>query len=112
MSRQTLRIDDEEVARRIRIIRYATGFPGHGGQTAMSKKYRLESKRWSKLETLETPVQNDDVVLIKNRVMPGITMDWVYLGLEDGLPGRLRSELEAAAEAVDRDFPRKEMPRK
>jgi hypothetical protein len=96
-----------EEARRLKIVRYALGFGGHGGLKRFTTAYDLDYKRWSEFETGRNPIQIDDACVLIRVAMPDLTLDWIFRAAVAGLPLRLRAELEDAAAAFDADEDRK-----
>jgi hypothetical protein len=85
-----------DTARRLKILR--TYAQCGDSQTRFAVKYGFSVKQWNNFERgfpLSNPVA---IQLVKQ--FPGLTLDWLYLGKADGLPGTLRTELEAAEKAM------------
>lgn len=86
---------DTDLAERLQIIRIYSDSPS---QTAFAARYGFELKSWNNYERGFSLPSWAAVQLVQK--FPGLTLDWIYLGKEDGLPGRLRAELEAAGEKL------------
>jgi hypothetical protein len=82
---------DMSSAERLRILRE---YARCETQTEFAHKYGFGVKQWNNLErgyALAPPV-----ALQLCRKFPGISLDWLFRGLWDHLPGVVRAELEAA----------------
>lgn len=89
---------DLPVAKRLRQLRTAQGFPGRGGQTAFANHVGLGVKRYSNFENgYPIPRQAMDMILEK---VPGV-YEWLKSGNEEHLSGTMLSKLRAAAASVD-----------
>lgn len=87
--------DNSEVARRLAILRYVVA---GGNQTAFAKRLDIEVKRWNNFERglpLSKPIAFD---LVKK--IPGLTLDWLFLGEEAGLSVKLQRELADAGKVI------------
>lgn len=82
---------DFDTAERLRILRVYSRSPN---QTAFAARYGFELKSWNNYERGFSLPSWAAIQLVQK--FPGLTLDWIYLGKEDGLPGRLREELEEA----------------
>jgi len=58
----------------------------------------IEYKRWNNFERGYSLPRDMGTHLVK--AIPGLTLDWIYLNREDGLPIRLQRDLEEAEKAV------------
>jgi len=91
-------VDNAAIARRLRILRHHVAGSGHGSRAAFAAQTGIEYKRWNNFER-EFPMPRDMAIhLVK--AIHGLTLDWIYLGRQDGLPIRLQRELEDAGKAV------------
>ena len=90
---RNLRPDSNEaVAERLKLLRQVmTG----ESQTSFAGKLGIETKRWNNFER-GTPLSKEVAFLLVQK-FPDVTLDWLWLGIETGLPVRLQREL---AEAV------------
>ena len=79
-------------ARRIRQLRTAEEYPT---ATAFAGKLGITVSRLSNLEN-GSPL-SIDVARRIIRAVPGVTLDWLYEGVEDGLSLSLRRRLQEAA---------------
>ena len=86
---------DTDLAERLQIIRIYSGSPN---QTAFAARFGFEIKSWNNYERGFSLPSWAAIQLVQK--FPGLTLDWIYLGKEDGLPGRLRAELAEAAEML------------
>ena len=83
------------VARRLELLRQV--FSGES-QTAFAARLGIEVKRWNNFERGK-PLSKEIAFLIVKK-FPDVTLDWLYLGNEGGLPIRLQRELEDAGKAT------------
>ena len=89
------RAPDLDTAHRLKILR---AYAKCDSQISFATKYGFSVKQWNNFERgfpLTNPIAFQLV-----RLFPGLTLDWLYLGKADGLPGTLRAELEAAEKAM------------
>lgn len=77
-----------ETARRLIALRTAWGYPQ---QKAFAHFLQVEPTRYANLEGA-APLSRE-VALILVKKIPGLTLDWLYLGREDGLSGALLSKI-------------------
>lgn len=83
---------DRDTARRLLTLRiYAEC---GDSQTRFALKYGFTVKQWNNFERGH-PLSKEAAIQLVQK-FPGLTLDWLHLGKLDGLPGRLRAELEAA----------------
>jgi hypothetical protein len=89
--------NNDDVARRLKIVRHYAGCGGWGGQTRFAALYGFEVKNWNNYErgfTIPTP----EAVKLSEKL--GISLDWIYRGRSDGHSFKLRTELEEAEKAM------------
>lgn len=67
-------------------------------QTIFAAKIGMEVKRWNNFER-GSPLSKGMAILLVQKI-PGLTLDWLFLGKEDGLPRTLQAELADALKAV------------
>jgi hypothetical protein len=91
-------LDNSAIARRMRILRYYVTGGKQGSQARFAVQVGIEPRRWNNFER-EYPLPRDMAVRLV-RIIPGLTTDWIWLGREDGLPGRLQRELADAGKAL------------
>ena len=89
------RSEDEKpeftVAERLKLLREAEN---EGNQAAFATKLGISAPRWNNFEK-GMPLSKDVAFrLVRN--VPGLTLDWLYLAVEDGLTLALRQRLQAA----------------
>ena len=70
---------DEAVAARLRLLRKMSGQT----QTAFAVFLGIETNRWNNIER-GLPLSKEVALLIV-RKLPGITLDWLFLGAASGL---------------------------
>ena len=87
--------ENAEVARRLATLRH---FVSGENQTAFAHRIGIEVKRWNNFERSH-PLSKDVAFLLVRKV-PGLTLDWLFLGIEDGLPVKLQRELAEAGKAT------------
>jgi hypothetical protein len=95
MARTPHPTDNSEVAKRLRALRF---YLAGDNQTAFGKRYGIEVKRWNNFER-EMSLSKGIAFLLVQKI-PGLTLDWLYLGNEDGLPVKLQRELAEAGRQV------------
>jgi hypothetical protein len=81
-----------DTARRLRIVRYYAGCGD--SQTRFAAMAGFTPRNWNNLECGH-PLPRDAAIQIV-RKFPGLSLDWLYFGLWDHLPGVMRFELEEA----------------
>lgn len=89
---------NQEVARRLTILRHAVAGES---QTAFAQRVGIEVKRWNNFER-SLPLSKDVAIMLV-RKFPGLTLDWLFLGIEDGLPVKLQRELAEAGKSTTSD---------
>jgi hypothetical protein len=87
---------NESIASRLKLLRKAVSEGDN--QTAFAARVGVELKRWNNFERGK-PLSKEIAILLVQRI-PGLTLDWLYLGKADSLPGVLRNELEEAGKAT------------
>jgi hypothetical protein len=83
---------DEAVAGRVRRLREVLEYPT---STAFAGFLDVGVNRWINVEN-GFPLSKDLALKIVQRV-PGLTLDWLYLGKDDGLPFHLARKLGETA---------------
>jgi hypothetical protein len=83
---------DLDTARRLKILRYYAGC--EDSQTRFAAMTGFTTKHWNNLERGH-PLPRDAAIQLVRR-FPGLSLDWLHLGVWDHLPGRMRLELEEA----------------
>ncbi|MCU1293062.1 MAG: family transcriptional regulator [Bryobacterales bacterium] len=86
---------NEAIAERLRLLR--TVVSGES-QTAFSAWIDIEPKRWNNFER-GMPLSKE-VALLLVRKIPDITLDWLFLGNENGLSVRRQREFAEAGKAT------------
>ena len=87
--------DVDEAARRLETLRLAVA---GGSQTAFAARIGMEVKRWNNFER-GLPLSKEAAIQLVRRI-PGVTLDWLFLGIEDGLPVKLQREIAEAGKAT------------
>src|SRR5579862_1095654 len=67
-------------------------------QTRFAAQLGFEIKRWNNFER-GLPLSKDAAIQLVTKI-PGLTLDWLFLGKEDGLPIKLHRELVEAGKAM------------
>jgi hypothetical protein len=80
-------IDWSEVGERLRIIRTLVGYGDHGGQKQFARDFKFGPTQWNNWENGH-PIPWQEAVRVTSAV-PGLTLDWIYLGVRDGLTVKL-----------------------
>lgn len=91
-------LNNQEIAFRLRTLRYSVAGGDQGAQSRFAVQMKIDPKRWNNYERAY-PLPRDMAVHLVRRV-PGLTTDWLWLGIEDGMPGRLQRELAEAGNAL------------
>lgn len=86
---------NEAVAERLKLLRHVVS---GGSQTAFAARLGVETKRWNNFER-GTPLSKEVAFLIVKK-FPDVTLDWLWLGNEGGLPVRLQRELAEAGKGI------------
>ena len=90
------------------MLRHYVAGSDHGSQQRFAVRVGIDYKRWHNFER-GLPL-NRDVAIHLVRAVPGLTLDWLYLGREDGLPMKLQRDLAEAGKAVTLDRQTSEQP--
>lgn len=91
-------LDNQSIARRLRVLRYSVTGGDQGAQSRFAILMKIDPKRWNNYERAY-PLPRDMAVHLVRRI-PGLTTDWLWLGIEGGMPGRLQQELAEAGNAL------------
>ena len=91
-------LDNAAIARRLRILRHLVSGGGHGSRAQFAARIGIEYKRWNNFERGFPLPRGMAIHLV--RAIDGLTLDWIYLGRQDGMSMRLQRELEEAGKAV------------
>lgn len=91
-------LDNQRIAFRLRTLRYSVTGGDQGAQSRFAVQMKIEPKRWNNYERAY-PLPRDMAVHLVRRI-PGLTTDWLWMGIEDGMPGRLQRELAEAGNAL------------
>ena len=91
-------LENAAIARRLRILRHYIAGDEAGSRQRFATRIGLEYKRWNNFER-GLPL-NRDVAIHLVKAIHGLTLDWVYLGREDGLPLKLQRDLDEVGKAV------------
>lgn len=103
-------LSNEAIARRLRVLRtYVSGID-HGSRARFASRVGIEYKRWNNFER-GYPLPRDAATHLVQRI-PGLTLDWIYLNRDDGLPLRLQRELLDAGKLVTLSEVKSGRPRK
>lgn len=87
--------DNSQVARRLRVLRQVVAGEN---QTAFAARLGMEMKRWNNFER-GFSLSKEIAFLIAQKI-PGVTLDWLWLGNESGLPLKLQRELAEAEKLI------------
>ena len=94
MSKAPAKREIPEVSARLQAVRHLVA---GDNQTLFSGQIGIDVKRWNNFER-GSPLSKEVAILLVRKV-PGLTLDWLYLGIESGLPLALQRELAAAGNA-------------
>jgi hypothetical protein len=67
-------------------------------QTAFARQMGIEVKRWNNFER-GSPLSKEIAFILVNKI-PGLSLDWLYRGVEDGLSVKLQRELADAGNST------------
>lgn len=67
-------------------------------QTRFAAQFGFEVKRWNNFER-GSPLSKEAAIQLVSKI-PGLTLDWLFLGKEDGLPVKLQRELVEAGKTT------------
>lgn len=98
MPRDSDVLDNQAIAFRLRTLRYSVMGGDQGAQSRFAIAMKIEPKRWNNYER-GYPLPRDMAVHLVRRT-PGLTTDWLWIGKDDGMPGRLQRELTEAGNAL------------
>jgi hypothetical protein len=87
--------EDSDIAKRLSRLRQVVSGEN---QTAFAARMGIEVKRWNNFER-GLPLSKEIAFLLIKKV-PGLTLDWLWLGIESGLPIQLQRELTEAGKAT------------
>ena len=87
-----------DVAGRLKALRLAIS---GDNQTRFAAQKGFEVKRWNNFER-GLPLGKEAAFQLVQKI-PGLTLDWLFLGKEDGLPMKLQRELLEAEKASTSD---------
>lgn len=85
-----------DIPTRLKILRFMVA---GNNQTAFAVRMGFGVKNWNNFERGHGLSKEAAIQLVQK--VPGLTLDWLYLGKLDGLPLRLRDDLEEAAAALN-----------
>ncbi len=83
------------LATRLKALRYMIA---GDNQTTFAAQMGIEVKRWNNFER-GSPLSKEIAFLLVQKI-PGLTLDWLFLGREDGLTRTRQLELADALKAV------------
>lgn len=95
MARTPHPTDNSEVARRLSVLRQAVAGEN---QTAFALRLGIEIKRWNNFE--RGFALSKEIAFLLVQKIPGVTLDWLWLGNESGLPLKLQMELAEAEKLI------------
>jgi hypothetical protein len=95
MAKNISPLDGSQVAQRLRLLRKAVS---GDNQTAFAAKIGIEPRRWNNFER-GSPLSKEVAILLARKI-PGVSLDWLYLGRLETLPFALQGELEAAEKSI------------
>jgi hypothetical protein len=83
--------DWPEVGERLRKIRHLAGYTEYGDQKQFALDYDFHPCSWNHWEKGGSIPWQEALKVTK--VLSGVTLDWIYLGVRDGLTVRLDHEI-------------------
>lgn len=91
-------MDNQAIAFRLRVLRHYIAGSDHGSQLRFAVQIGVEYRRWNNYEHGHNLSRDMAMQLVKT--FHGLTLDWIYMGREDGLSTRLHRELREAEKAI------------
>lgn len=91
-------LDNAAITRRLHILRQYVSGSDHGSKARFAATIGIEYKRWNNFER-GYPLPRDMAIHLVKAVH-GLTLDWIYLGREDGLSIALQRALAEAEKTV------------
>jgi hypothetical protein len=91
-------MDNGAIAFRLRARRHHVAGSGHGAQARFAAQIGVEYRRWNNYECGHNLSRDMAMQLVKT--FHGLTLDWIYMGREDGLSTRLHRDLREAERAI------------
>ena len=92
------KLDNAAITRRLHILRQHIAGGDHGSRARFAARIGIEYKRWNNFER-GYPLPRDMAIHLV-RAIHGLTLDWIYLGREDGLSIALQRELAEVGKTV------------
>ncbi len=86
---------EHDLATRLKALRFMIA---RDNQTTFAAQMGIEVKRWNNFER-GSPLSKEIAFLLVQKI-PGLTLDWLFLGREDGLTRTRQLELADALKAV------------
>lgn len=74
-----------------RLIRLRQAVAPHASQILFANTLGVEFKRWNNFER-GSPLSKEVAIILVQKI-PGLTLDWLFLGHEDGLSLKLHRQL-------------------
>jgi transcriptional regulator with XRE-family HTH domain len=87
----------EVVGARLRLLRIAKMGDGQGAQAAFCKMVNIEPPTWNNYEAGYSRIALDQALKLCASV--GVSLDWIYRGIESTNPVSLMQDIRRAAEA-------------
>jgi len=91
-------LGNSAIAARLRVLRHFVSGSSHGSRLAFAKRMGIPYARWHNFER-GLPLSKE-IALHLVRTIHGLTLDWLYLGKEDGLSVKLQRDLAEAGKDV------------
>ena len=91
-------LESAAVAARLRVLRHYVSGSAHGSRLAFAKRMGIPYARWHNIER-GLPLSKE-IALHLVKAVHGLTLDWLYLGKEDGLSVKLQRDLAEAGKTV------------
>jgi len=91
-------LETAAIARRLRVLRHYIAGDEFGSRQRFAVRVGIDYKRWNSYEN-GAPF-NRDVAIHLVKAVPGLTLDWLFLGREDGLSVKLQRDLAEVGKTV------------
>jgi transcriptional regulator with XRE-family HTH domain len=86
-----------EISKRLRWLREAQDF----NQAAIARQINVQRTRWNNWETAVGCIPVDVATLLVQKF--GVTLDWIYMGREAGMPYELMLKIRRMSEKETRE---------
>jgi transcriptional regulator with XRE-family HTH domain len=89
----------EAVGKRLKLLREALGYTGHGAQKRFCMLIGVRETTWNNYERGRSKITQPNMLKLKRKT--GVTSDWVYFGDGDELPLNIARRLLPPEDLTD-----------